>query len=212
MVVSPPAGGRYELRAVRGVGREVSDCGCECCQLVSDCFKLGGDRVGRCVCLTQSAVHHLGSSLQAKLLVCGDHQSDCRSGCSVGPAPGRRLRRAVVLGGMLACWSAAADVPPNSRWPWQCWSTPRLPPGMGVLFTSGVRSPHPASAGWGLCRFGASVAVQRSAATRMPNGAASSRRLAGRGCRVLGGGCRSRPARPNHAMPVRSARGSWRMR
>jgi len=29
------------------------------------------------------------------------------------------------------------------------------PPDMGVLLTSGVRSPHPASAGWGLCRFAA---------------------------------------------------------
>ena len=27
------------------------------------------------------------------------------------------------------------------------------PPDMGALFTSGVRSPHPASAGWGLSHF-----------------------------------------------------------
>jgi len=68
------------LRAVRGGGLEVSDCGSECCQLVSDCFKLGGDRVGRCVWRAQSAVHDLSPFLQAKLLVCGNHQPECRGG------------------------------------------------------------------------------------------------------------------------------------
>lgn len=65
---------------MRGGGLEVSDCGSECCQLVSDCFKLGGDRVGRCVWRAQSAVHDLSPFLQAKLLVCGNHQPECRGG------------------------------------------------------------------------------------------------------------------------------------